>query len=90
MSSNKIPKHVRDKIRQADNDDIYSCYTVGNYYLDNKTLDYDVDKSNFYFNKVSEMLNHADFKVKKIMVQDYKKFSFSTVNISNDFTTVLY
>jgi len=89
MNDKSLPKYVRDKIREADNGDLYSCYTVGNYYIDEKTLDVDIDKSDYYFSKVSEHLNNADFRVKELTVFDYKRFKKIQLKFPHNGTTVI-
>lgn len=89
MNDKSLPKFVRDKIRLADNGDIYSSFTVANYYIDNKTLDYDIEKSNYYFSKVSEELCNADFRVKELSVFNYKRFKKTIFSLPKNNTIVL-
>ncbi|MDO6498186.1 AAA family ATPase [Photobacterium sanguinicancri] len=89
MNEKTLPKFVREKIRLADNGDIYSCFTVGNYYIDTKTLSVDVDKSNYYFDIVSKALDNADFRINSVELYDYKRFSRVDLNFSQKNTTVL-
>lgn len=89
MTDNALPKFVRDKIRLANTGDIYSCYTVGNYYIDNKTLVADVEKSNYYFDIVAKSLLNVNFRVKSIKLFDYKRFNQSHLSLSKKNTTVL-
>lgn len=89
MNDKTLPKFVREKIRLADKGDIYSCFTVGNYYIDAKTLSVDVDKSNHYFNIVSKAIDNARFRVNSIELYDYKRFSKVDLTFSQKNTTVL-
>ena len=89
MTENSLPKYVRDKIKLADKGDLFSCYTVGNYYIDEKTLDVDTDKSNQYFSKVADELHDANFKVKKVTVFDFKRFKRASINFPKNGTTVI-
>lgn len=44
MNDKYIPKSVKEKLRLADRGDLFSCFTVGEYYIDGKTLDIDEKK----------------------------------------------
>ncbi|WP_102341170.1 AAA family ATPase [Vibrio cyclitrophicus] len=89
MNDKTLPKFVREKIRLADKGDLYSCFTVGNYYIDKKTLSVDVEKSDHYFDIVSKSLMNADFRVNSIELYDYKRFSKVHLPFSKKNTTVL-
>ncbi|HIF5639036.1 TPA: AAA family ATPase [Vibrio parahaemolyticus] len=89
MSDSNLPKFVREKIRLADNGDLYSCYTVANYYIDKKTLDVNEEKSNHYFSLVSDKINNVNFRVKELSVFDYKRFSKAHLTFPDKGTTVV-
>jgi predicted ATP-binding protein involved in virulence len=85
----KTPKHVKDKIRQAKQGDLYSCYTVSDYYFDGEVVEEDLEKSKHYLKKVSKIINNSSFRLKKIELSDYKKFPSLVFNTSKKNTTVI-
>lgn len=89
MNGEYISRSVKEKLRLADRGDIFSCFAVGNYYIDGKTFDIDYEKSDKYFLKVSEQLYNARIRVKSIELYDYKKFEKVSLSLSNKQTTII-
>ncbi|MCG9790714.1 AAA family ATPase [Vibrio mediterranei] len=89
MNDKHLPKYVREKIRKANKGDIYSCYTVGNYYIDEKTLDVDTQKSEHYFSTISNLINNKQLRVKDVSIFDYKRFRKINLRLPNSGTTVI-
>ncbi|MFH4743979.1 AAA family ATPase [Vibrio diabolicus] len=89
MNDKALPKFVREKIRLADKGDIYACFTVGNYYIDTKTLSVDEEKSDYYFTMVSQAIENADFRVNSVELYDYKRFSKVDLTLSQKNTTII-
>ncbi len=71
----RIPKYVKDKIRQAKQGDLYSSFTVSEYYYDGEVLERDIEQSELYLRNVSRIINNAKIRLRNISLYDYKKFS---------------
>lgn len=89
MNDEYISKSVKEKLRLAERGDLFSCFTVGNYYIDGKTFDEDEKKSNEYFSKVADELYSANIRVKSLELYDYKKFEKVNLSLSKKQTTIL-
>ncbi|HCG6537994.1 AAA family ATPase [Vibrio parahaemolyticus] len=89
MNDKYIPKSVKEKLRLADRGDLFSCFTVGEYYIDGKTLDIDEKKSDGYFSKVADELHGSNIRVKNLELYDYKKFERANLSLSKKQTTIL-
>ncbi|MBY8273596.1 AAA family ATPase [Vibrio fluvialis] len=87
--STKIPKYVKDKIRQSKQGDLYSCFTVSEYYYDGDILERDIEKSEQYLRKVSRIVDNAKIRFKSISLYDYKRFSHLKFASSEKNTTVI-
>lgn len=86
---NKLPKYIRDKIRLADEGDLYACYSVGNYYSDGKTLEVDYEKSNHYFKRVASLVSNKNLRLDEITLRNYRRFVEKKFVPSKKATTVL-
>lgn len=85
----KLPKYIRDKIRLADEGDLYACYAVGNFYSDGKTLKENSEKSNHYIKKVASLISDESLRLEEITLRNYRKFIEKKFIPSKKSTTVL-
>ncbi|HBN6919362.1 TPA: AAA family ATPase, partial [Vibrio cholerae] len=85
----RIPKYVKDKIRQAKQGDLYSSFTVSEYYYDGEVLERDIEQSELYLRNVSRIINNAKIRLRNISLYDYKKFSKLKFTSSEKNTTII-
>lgn len=89
LNKEDLPKHVKDKLRLAERGDIFSCFYIANYFVENDFLDPESKISNKYFHEVARKLKSASYRMESIQLLDYKRFKSSKVIFSKSGATIL-